>query len=410
MTFPSMPRIAAAVAGALLSGGIAAAPAHETPDSVATADIVPQRFVRSAHFELAPAARARDNFYRFTVATDELTYEVTSLAMLRVRLHEIATIAEVTPRLGKSNITLDRSPGGRRGVGSDRVVDILADPVGTASQLLGNIQYNVEQTFGERDQADTQTPAAQAGRDLNPGPHKRSAAAQLGVDVYSTNPALQRLLGAVADARSAGKTASSFSPLVRNVYAADPFGSGALDARLDSEVKNLPAEELHARVDAALARLGIAPALRIALLTHPAYSPRTRLTLTAYLDILQDVAGLARIVAAAGTAETEADALAYVGYARMLAFNQLNGGGLVEVVTETRFPTLATAGGDAVLALPLDYLAWTPAVEAAADSLDALREERGLATFAVLLAGAPTERAAAALAERGVEVRPHYSF
>ena len=104
------------------------------------------------------------------------------------------------------------------------------------------------------------------------------------------------------------------------------------------------------------------------------------------------------------------DALAYVNYLRMLAFYQLRSGDLVEVVTESRFPTLATSSRKAVLALPLDYLAWTESVSQAAVALQELRASKALESLTVLLAGSPTERARAELADRGVKVRARYSF
>lgn len=401
--------IAVTVVVALLTPVIAPADDFETPTAVAVRDILPQAFLRSDHYAIEPEARAQDNFYVFRVHSDFGDYDITSLAMLRTRLHEIATLAEVTPRLDDTVVRLDRSPAGRRGVGSEHVVDILTDPVGTAAQLLGNLQYNVEQTLagpGPADSAD----AGQGALDLNPGPHKRSAAAQLGVDVYSSNPRLQGLLDALAEARSAGQTASSISPLVRNVYAPPRFGSGVLDMRLDSTLKNTGAEALLAQIDHRLAALDIARRTRVAFLTHPAYTPRSRLYLTSYLELLGPLAGSGQILAAASTAVTEADAAAYVAYARMLAFYRLAGHDLAEVVTEARFPTLVDSARRGVLALPLDYLAWTPSVAQAVSALDDIRAAHDLSGFVLLVAGQASARVAAELAARGITAHAHYSY
>ncbi|MGE0482715.1 MAG: hypothetical protein AB7Q81_01100 [Gammaproteobacteria bacterium] len=394
---------------ALLQAGLLPAADFETPSTVPTQDILPPAFLRSNHYRIEPNARAEDNFYVFRVHSDYGDYDVTSLAMLRVRLHEIATLAEVTPRLDDTDIRLDRSPAGRRGVGSERVVDILTNPVGTAAQLLGNLQYNVEQTLA----GTTSGGPAEAGKgalDLNPDPHKRSAAAQLGVDVYSSNPRLQGLLDVLAEARSAGKTASSISPLVRNVYATPPIGNDGLATRLDSAVKNTDAETLLAELGRRLAALDVAERDRIAFLTHPAYTPRSRLYLVSYLERLAPLAALPQIVTAANSAVTETDALAYVAYARMLAFYRLADHEFAEVVTTARFPTLVDSGRRGVLALPLDYLAWTPNVAEALSALDDIRAMHGLAGFVLLLAGQPSPRIVAELETRGITVHGHYSY
>ena len=101
--------------------------------------VLPANLLRSADFSLGTHARADDGFYRFTVATEHGHYDVTSLAMLRRRLHEIVTIAQWHPVAGERHAEWERKPGGRRGVGSADVVDILADPVTTAAHLLDNL-------------------------------------------------------------------------------------------------------------------------------------------------------------------------------------------------------------------------------------------------------------------------------
>ncbi|MGR8919670.1 MAG: hypothetical protein ACU85V_08625 [Gammaproteobacteria bacterium] len=398
---------------AVLLAAAAAAGAEatfETALDMPVEAVLPPALLHSPHYSIEPEVNARENFYHFSVTTDSATYEVTSVAMLRKRLYEIATIAEVEPRLADKPASFDRTPGGRRGVSSERVVDIFADPVGTTSQLLGNLQYNVEQTFDETSE-EADRPARGPGvRDLDPSPHKRSAAAQLGVDVYSSNVRLQQLLTSVAELRSAGKTRTSFSPFIRNVYAEPSFGSGVFDARLESTIKNTGGPDLNAEIDGMMEELGVPRPTRIAFLTHPAYTPRTRLYFAGYASLMSDVRHLDYLFEAATAARTDADALAYVSYARMLAFYHLQGGRLAEVITQARFPTLATRDGDAVLALPLDYLAWTETVARAADTLHALRTELELDDFVVLLAGTPTLRAADELERRAVTLRPHYSY
>ncbi len=406
---------AAPIIGALLclgvsSNTVSADNDFEAIEEVQTSEVLPRSFLHSVNYEIDPVSHAEDNFYYFEVRTDHGHYKIASLSMLRIRLHEISTVSEISARLNQSDVSLNRSPGGRRGVASEFVVDLLSDPISTASQLLGNIQYNLEETFIESEREDPSGARRSTGTDLNPGPHRRSAAAQVGVDVYSSNPVLQELLDGIEKSRSAGKTATSISPLMRNVFARPAFGTGVFNARMLSLLKNMGSEDLNDLIASKLKNIGVPAAVRIAFVTQPAFTPRTRLFFTAYLEILSDVSDVDRLVAAAASARTEVDALAYVNYLRMLAFYQLRSGDLVEVVTESRFPTLATSSRKAVLALPLDYLAWTEPVSQGAVALQALRASKSLEGLTVLLAGSPTERARAELADRGVEVRARYSF
>lgn len=394
----------------IVIAGAPVATDFEDVSVVAIGDILPAALVRSADYDIEPEVRATGNFYRFTVHSDFGTYTVTSRAMLRRRLHELTVLAELAPRLQAADIALERAPEGRRGVGSEHVVDILANPIGTATELLGNLQYNVEATFVGTDETTAPSPISTGSIDLNPGPHKRSAAAQLGVDVYSSNPRLQALLATLAKARSAGSSLPAFSPLVHNRFADARFGSGALDQRLESILKNNGAHELNARLVDDLDSLGVPERDRVAFLTHPAYTPRTRLYFTSYVQLLGPVQRLARLFHAANSAQTEADAVAYVQYARMLAFYQVNIGGLARVVTATRFPTLATADREGVLALPLDYLAWSSEAAVAADRVERIREEQTLERFMVLLAGTATPRARDELEARAIALKAAFSY
>lgn len=401
--------ILCAVPGAIAAAGNG--DDFERIDEVAVAELLPSRLLRSVNYDVDPVARADTNFYRFRVVADGRRYDITSLAMLRRRLHEIATTASVEARLDQTALHESERIVSRRGVGSEDVIDILADPVGTSAHLLGNLQYNVEQTFVEDGpQPAQQTTPASGRQDLNPGSHKRSAAAQLGVDVYTSNPVMQRVLERAAAARSSGDASGTFSPLLRDPYSQEQFGSGRLNFELQSTLKNFDAAEIQQGLDEDMARMRVPPGVRIAFLTHAAYTPRTRLFFTRYAQLLGDVRGIDALFRAATTATTEADAVAYVGYVRMLAWFQLHGGRLTEVITDARYPTLATATRAAVLALPLDFLAWTEPVAAAADTLRQIMRDHELAAFIVLLAGRPTDRAQAELEARAVTVRPGYSF
>lgn len=397
----------------------AACVANAAPDTfedytaVPIDQVLPANLLRSADFSLGTHASADDGFYRFAVATEHGQYDVTSLAMLRRRLHEIVTIAHWHPAAGDRRVEWERKPGGRRGVGSEDVVDILADPVTTAAHLLDNLQYNLVATLSpgaareERAATDNSEPPAATPA---PDPHRRNVAARLGVDVYSSNPALQNLLDRLAREHSGGERTNTFSPLIRDIFAEPAFGTGVLQQRVESRLKNTPSEDVNADVLATLAGLGVAAPERIGFLTHRAYTPRTRLYVATYLDLLADVDHVERLLEATLAARTEADALAYVAYLRMLAYFQVTEGGLRAVVTKHRFPTLATVDGDAVLALPLDYLAWTSAVSEAAGAMHDIRTAAALGRFIVVLAGHTTPRAQQAFAARGIEVYSRYSY
>ena len=399
--------IAAAAALAL------SASAETTPSgtTVEARDILPPVYFRTVHYDIEDEVTRLPFFYEFTVTSDFGTYRISSLAMLDIRLHEILTLAEIAPQLRGKNLSIDRAPGGRRGVGGDSVADIISDPLGTAGALIENLRTNFEETFidpfeDQRQAIDEPIDAFE----VDPGPHKRSAAAQIGVDVYSSNAELQRALDALADARSAGRLRQSVAPTQTLLVSPKPFGSGVLDARLRSKLKNLSAAEINAEVDRRLETLGVDHGTRIGLLTHQSYSPRTRLYLSAYLGQLKAAAGVHQIAAAATDATTEADAVAFVNLARMAAFYRLSGHSLARVELENDFPVFATAQNELVLALPVDHFSWTDANASLVARLERLASERGDRSVVILVSGHGDEAARNALAARGIALRERYSF
>jgi hypothetical protein len=387
--------------------------ARSTTDgqAVKARDVLPQEFFRSVHYEIAEEVTRSRFFYHFRVTSDFGTFEIASLPMLRVRLQEIITLAEVGPTLNKSSGSLDRSPPGRRGVGGDSVADIFTDPLGTAGTLLGNLAYNLEETFIEpgRDEPAT-APATAEGFVVDPGPHKRAAAAQLDVDVYSSNAALQALLDALAQARSAGKLRGPIAPAQPLRIGPIVFGSGVFDERLRSILKNKSAAEINASVDQRLAAAGVTETQRTAFLANHNFTPRTRLYFTRYLGQLKQARGIEHIVRSANSASTEADARAFVSLARMIAFYQLTGSHLDRIIAHHNYPVMLTAAGVLVVALPVDHFSWTNGNAALITSLERFVAAEGAVSATILVAGDASPEASTELAAHGIVLRERYSF
>ena len=132
---------------AALGGVICSAPIVEAADQIKVSDVLPAHYFRSIHYDIQDFAVLDNNFYRFRVDSDHGSFEVSSIAMLTVRLHELLALAQLKPVLADNGFSLDRAPEGKRGVGSDSVADIISDPLGTAGKLMNNFRHNFEATF-----------------------------------------------------------------------------------------------------------------------------------------------------------------------------------------------------------------------------------------------------------------------
>ena len=72
----------------------AADPDYETVGPIEVETVLPPALLHAAAYSINAEVVAEDNFYHFSITSDYATYKVASVAMLRQRLFEIATIAE----------------------------------------------------------------------------------------------------------------------------------------------------------------------------------------------------------------------------------------------------------------------------------------------------------------------------
>ncbi|NNL99876.1 MAG: hypothetical protein HKO62_03930, partial [Gammaproteobacteria bacterium] len=135
----------AIIAGSLPTTVIAQS--FEDPREPAPADILPDFALRSTDYVVDEEVRAGNGFYRFVIDSEFGRYEVASKAMLLVRLDEIRTLARTVPELNKRLTDREAALRGKRGIGSDSVVDIITNPFGSASQLAENLADNLESTL-----------------------------------------------------------------------------------------------------------------------------------------------------------------------------------------------------------------------------------------------------------------------
>lgn len=401
----------AGLAFALLLCMAASAEAATDELAVKARDVLGPEFFRSVHYEIDENVTRSRFFYHFTVSSDFGKYSIASLTMLRVRLHEIMALAEVAQPSSGTSPSLDRSPPGRRGVGGDSVVEIFSDPLGTAGTLLGNLAHNLEETLAEPDRSRSTAPSADTrGFVVDPGPHKRSAAAQLDVDVYSSNRALQTLLDTLARARSAGKMRGPVAPTQALPVGPVPFGSGVLDERLRSVLKNKSAAEINADIDERLAARGVPTARRAEFLANRHYTPRTRLYFARYLSLLKQATGIGHIVHSASSATTEADARMFVNLARMAAYYDLSRAHIVRAIAHHNYPVMLSDAGVLLFALPIDHFSWTDDNAALIASLDSVVAAEGAESTTVLVAGSVSDEARMQFAARGIHLQERYSF
>lgn len=403
----SVPVLAALLATALATVSHAGQARYETLHAARASEILPAPLVQSIHHRLREQVGFDGTHFVFDVESQFGVERVHSVPLLRLRLHEIHTMAQALTQFDADDEALARALRGRRGVGADSVVDILTDPVGTASQLASNLGDNLERTLsGAYLAPDAHEAGAQAqGPRADPGPYKRGVAAQLGLDVYSSNAAVQAFLDRVAAARASGRLGGSIATIAPAGRQGPIQRREVDDLRFDAQLRRHTPAELRDLQARALAQAGVDAAIAQRFLGNPVLSPRHRTYLTGYLQLLAGVGNRGALIAAAASAGSEAEALGYQALARMLVHEHRDGAGLVRLDGDAPLPAALTGDGALLLLAPVDHVIWNADTEAVITALLARTAALGARGATLAITGTFSARARAAMEARGVRWR-----
>lgn len=389
---------------ALGAAALAADPAFESPAALRASELLPRALVESVHHRVHEDVELDGGLYVFGLETPFGVERVRSLALLRVRLHEIHTMAQAAAQLERGE-DWRRAVEGRRGVGGESVLDILANPLGTATELADNFGDNLERTLsGDYLRPLPQkTPAYDAGDRGDPGPYARSVAAQLGLDVYSTSAAVQAFLAELAAARAAGRLGEAIATITPASPGGPVRARDVATLRFETVLKNEGRDALRERNAAALAAMGVSVPIAARFLDNTALSPRHRTYIVGYLQALHDVGGRTAFVEAAAGAADEAEALGYERTARLLAREHAGGAGIARLEPGRGSPFVHGRDGTVALYFAVDRLLWNADTAAALDALAARAAQAPRAE--IVITGTFSPRAREALEARGIAWR-----
>jgi hypothetical protein len=384
--------------------------------SIALDRLLPESLIASGQHRVTGVRRAGAYRMEFEIESEAAgTQSAESIALAVIRIQEARTLAQATNQFAQDNRELADEMRGQIRIGGDSVVDIVGSPLDTSSKVVGQFGRNVGQTLEELGQfpgpgarADT------AGRTASEDPifasHRRSVAGQLNLDVYSSNPGVQRFLDAMARARSGGLGRAGITTVSLARPAEVSVDGGRVQERIRSSVLNEEQGKLFERDRDLLLAAGVEPALAERLLSHPVLSPTHMSAITEYLAFMQDVGNRGAVVEAALDARDEVEALAKVQIVRMYAHYHESWTPLSSLLGAGRLALALNRDGALLVALPFDILEWTAETDRVFTGLASFAERKQVTGRAVLLSGVATPRAQAALEERGFEIFERFLF
>lgn len=358
-----------------------------------------------------------------TVSNDGLfnTWEVASLSgPYRItgdeRLGELLVEIEATGRLREVSKSKEFAAGLQDAAKAqwDAVSNVAKAPVDTvkklpkgASRFLGKVGNTVKHTAqGTLDIDKSATPEQTARNVLGIERAKRLIAAELGVNPYSRNPALQQALNDVATVRAFGKLTVSVGSFI---FVPATIGTALTGVNITNSLtkEQLAADpkELAAANRARAATLGVPSSAFEELNSNGHYDPWTR---TAFWNSLAKVRakGLAAFVVAAGNASRDLDAFSYLRVAQMMGRLQAKGGGIAEIVPlGGKLFACAMADGSLVFPCYFDYAIWTEKNERSVERFSEMAKSRNAPGAVIVTPGSFSPYAAERIRGLGLEIR-----
>lgn len=360
---------------------------------------------------------ALDGFLgRFGIESKYGMFSVAGVAMLSVRVSELAAIEE----LGK----VDRSQAFQdalvksakapvRFVGNlvtdpGKTVESVAAGAGTVLGRIGRlVTTGAARVADEASDATTsqKKPPSKAAPTGEPEPPsftgdpfgynkaRREWAKKLNIDPYTTNPVLGAKLDEVATATFSGGFA--IDTAIGIVAAPLRYGT-EFEGTVRDSVWNVPVIDLEAQNEAKLKAMKIDGRVVRDLFRNKWFTPTLQTALVGVLQQFEGVRGRESVVQTAATVQGETRARFLVRSLRMLAEDHRKGARLTEIAMSGLVPIGRAGGGDIIVAADLDYLWWN---EQVAEFMQ--RSEVSAGKRTLLISGKTSNRVAQELGRRG---------
>jgi hypothetical protein len=401
---------------ALASAALAVAAAYEGPRTFQASEILKPSQVKGPHFQVAAAVPTEAYFHLFSIATDYGPLEAEGTSLLLTRLNEVRALAELD-EVSKSEVFLKAAGASVVNVGKG-AASAVKDPGATAKGVGGGIKRfgtnlgrkakrtadeatdsKAKDESGQKAEGEKASTAGKAGgiasSVLGVSAASRRWAQKVGVDPYTTNPALKKALEDIGKVDKAGGIAAKV------VVPIPPVVSST--ATVGNLVWGKDPEALLKYNEQRLTELGAGPDVVKGLYRSKGFtlSLETRLVNALYAVKAK---GCAAYADTAAEASVEREAVFFAESAEMLQRFHAKSP-VVELLPDSRALVAKTKDGRAVVLLPVDSVRWTePLDKAQALVADRAKKELGATKLELHLTGTASATAKKELAARGFSV------
>ena len=338
----------------------------------------------------------------YTISSEFGEFRAYGDDLLRIRVGEIAALATLREMSSGSEFTEALAATAKSPfiaawkLVTNPVRTITGIPRGAANAL----RRATDLSRGERSQFEDGALASFFGFERD----KRRLAHQLGVDPYSSNPALQQELNRIAWVTTMGSLPTRLLPFGGD-EAPPPMSAGLGTERVGDMLLDYPPEDMRRINRIELSVMGVSDEVRREFIGHPWYSPLRQSQLVAHLAAMDLTRGRQVFVEAALQAASEEDGILYERSAELLRAYHENRGAIVRLLKLGPVVAGLTVDQGLVVPLPLDHAVWTQPIQRVANLLYNARLADGeISDREILITGTLSDLARKRIESRRIRV------
>ncbi len=328
----------------------------EAPPQVTVADVLPAALVKDAHHTVRPKVGMDRLQHTYEIESRFGVYRVTSRRMVEIRAHEIAVLERVTRMEGGPEFL--KSLGQSLAAIPTGAVQLVLDPVDGFKKIGRGLSKTGNRIKDLVTGGQTSKYEGSTGGNALYGDEQREIAAELGLDVYSTNPQVREFLREIGGARAAGSLGVDLASLALPVVGFAAVTTAKWQADVTRLLRDKTPLELWRHNARVLMDLGIPRTTWEPFLRNRNLSPRHKTTITRSLVELQGVKDPGAILEAATLTRDEVGALYHEQQAILLSHVHREGGGLTSLRRVEHVVLGTQPVGREVVFLPVDHVYW----------------------------------------------------
>lgn len=383
---------------------------YEGIPQINISEIIPPSIAQSVSYRVEDGQLEGDHI-RFRIESDFGEFSVDSIPLLISRVREISILSRAVNQVDKKKLNSSEDTRGEYRVSADSALDILTQPLSTASNVAGQVGRKFENSPTEYSE-DNREYISRGMESDDPviAMHKRNIASQWGLDVYSSNPSVQKYLNDTASARSAGKIAAGAPVMVRMDITPFKIENRNTELEIRRLIKNHSISELEDLNNQILSGMNLKDEVRLTFLHHRMYSPRYKTAIIHYLDLLSGVANRSAFIQQAIEADSESSALGYEVAAMMLAYYHQNISPLIKIYTGNNILQAVTRNNRILYFSTSDMIYWSKDNEVFFKTINEHAEQAGFSGKEIVTTGDITDEASTRLQNMGFLLRKRIIF